>query len=152
MRTLMIRGKAGRHSLKSRTNPSSCRLKSNSPNTAIGTQSRPFVWAENRPVLDVRGCDPSQKAKIKLCFSSSTGGGRGVCNVLSGIFLCKMVKINAWFDVQRDKLQLCEKGIYTAPSTSDKWGIAVFAKRSACIPNLGWSGASARWKMSFTCV
>ena len=46
-----------------------------------------------------------------------------MCNVLSGIFLCKMVKINARFDVQRDKLQLCEKGIYMA-KPSHKRGIS----------------------------
>lgn len=35
----------------------------------------------------------SQKAKIKLCFSNSIEGGKKVCNALSGIFLCKMVRI-----------------------------------------------------------
>lgn len=30
-----------------------------------------------------------------------------MCNTLSEILLCKMVKINIWFDVQREKLQLC---------------------------------------------
>lgn len=43
-----------------------------------------------------------------------------MCNALSGIFLCKMVKINIRFDVQRDKLQLCEKCISMEQSTSDK--------------------------------
>lgn len=63
MRTLMIRGKAGRHSLKSRTNPSSYRLKSNNPNTAIGMQRHSFIRAENRPVLDVHGCDPESESQ-----------------------------------------------------------------------------------------
>lgn len=63
MRTLMIREKAGRHSLKSLTNPRSCRLKSSSPNTAIGTQRHPFIRAENRPVLDVHGCDPESESQ-----------------------------------------------------------------------------------------
>ena len=43
-----------------------------------------------------------------------------MCDVLSGISLCKMVKINTRLDVQSDKLQLCEKGIHTALSTSDR--------------------------------
>lgn len=57
---------------------------------------------------------------MKSCFSYSTEGGREGFHALSGTFLCKMVKINISFDVQRDKLQLCGKHIHTEQSVPNE--------------------------------